>query len=136
MASGFEIASAFFAGISALADAVQLWTTFRDKRRAADTFDETFKRVLSSPQSRDAALELVAIVPEEVLADLEDRARRCWTRYQDVLRGPYLPAEVDEATESVQACVCRELKRIYQLNGDIPPRWRGQWTRYKCEQRP
>jgi len=43
-----------------------------------------------------------------------------------------LADEIDEATESVQCCVCRELGRIYKLNGSIPPRWMPQWEKYEC----
>lgn len=131
----FELANTLFAGINAVAAAVQVWVTYRDHYKAAEAFDVTFKRTLDSPEARAAAKELVAIIPEEVINDLEVRADKCWTGYRKVLGGNYLPDEVDEATDSVQACVCRELKRIHKLNGTIPPRWQGQWDRFECWER-
>jgi hypothetical protein len=132
MALGFDLASTLFAGISAVAAAVEAWISYRDRNRAARAFDLVYRDTLSSPEAADAAKELESIIPEEVIKDLESRADGCWTGYRKVLGGPYLPDEVDKATVSVQACVCRELGRIYELNGSIPPRWQGQWDRYKC----
>lgn len=56
----------------------------------------------------------------------------CWTGYRQVLGGNYLPTEVDAATDAVQRCVCRELNRIKQLNGNITERWKGQWEQFQC----
>jgi len=134
MAFGFDLANALFAGISAVAAAVEAWISYRDRNKAAQAFDVTYRQTLSSPEAAAAAKELVSIIPEEVIKDLEARADTCWTGYRNVLGGPYLPDEVDKATVSVQACVCRELGRIHELNGSIPPRWQGQWDRYKCAQ--
>ena len=132
MPIGFELANTLFAGISAVAAAVQAWVTYRDRHKAAEAFDSTFKRTAKSPEASAAAEELAAIIPEDVIKGLEARADSCWTGYRKVLGGDYLPDEVDKATKSVQACVCRELKRINTLNGTIPPRWQGQWDRFKC----
>ena len=135
MAFGLDLANTLFAGINAVAAAVQAWVVYRDRHKAADAFDTTFKQTLQSPEARAAAEELLTIIPEGVIKELEGRADSCWTGYRNVLGGDYLPDEVDKATESVQACVCRELKRIQKLNGAIPPRWRGQWDRYRCQKR-
>jgi hypothetical protein len=131
----FELAKTLFAGISAAWAAVQAWHHFRDAHKAAATFDATYREALTSPDASDAAEELAAIIPEHVITDLEGRADSCWNSYRNVLGGDYLPAEVDKATDAVQACVCRELGRIYTLEGSIPPRWQGQWRRFDCENR-
>jgi hypothetical protein len=130
-----DIAMALFAGISAVAEAIQAWQSTRDRRKAARVFDETYDKTLHAPESKKAAEQLVAIIPPEVIKDLEGRADACWTGYRKVLGGEFLPDEVDKATDSVQACVCRELWRIHKLNGCIPDRWNGQWQRYKCVER-
>ena len=135
MPIGFDLANTLFAGINAVAAAVQAWVAYRDRHKAIEAYDVTFKHALGSPEARAAAEELVAIIPEEIIKDLEGRADTCWTGYRNVLGGDYLPDEVDKATDSVQACVCRELKRIHKLNGTIPPRWQGQWDRFQCHKR-
>lgn len=131
----FELAKALFAGISAASAAVQAWYRHRDARRAAATFDETYDSALASPEAAAAAEELIAVIPEQVIKDLEARADNCWTGYRRVLGGDYLPNEIDHATDAVQGCVCRELWRINKLNGSIPTRWKGQWERYDCATR-
>src|SRR5215813_4404126 len=112
-----EIAKALFAGISAASAAISAWRKSRNKEEAATVFDQTLAEVRDSSETREAAQELVTIIPHEVIADLEGRADKCWTNFREVLGGDYLPAEVDHATVSVAACVCRELRRIEQLNG-------------------
>ncbi|HSS79315.1 MAG TPA: hypothetical protein VLV54_21520 [Thermoanaerobaculia bacterium] len=131
----FELAKALFAGISAAAAAVQVWYKSRDSKEAAATFDAVHDKVLASPETAAAAEQLVAIIPEEVIEDLETRADNCWTGYRRVLGGDFLPDEIDHATDAVQGCVCRELGRISKLNGSIPSRWKGQWERYSCATR-
>jgi hypothetical protein len=129
----FELARTFFAGLSAANAAIQIWRTIRDKKAAAKEFDRVFEETQRSPQAEAAASELVAIIPPEVIEDLEARADSCWTGYRKVLGGDYLPDEVEKATVAVQACVCRELRRLKTLNGSIPPRWQPQWEKYNCE---
>ena len=131
----FDLANLFFAGISAVASAIQVWQFTRDKVKASLAFDETYTNTLASPESKEAAQQLVDVVPHEIVKDLEGRADKCWTRYRKVLGGDYLPDEIDEATDSVKGCVCRELRRIDELNGFIPDRWKSQWERFKCEER-
>jgi len=128
-----EWALLLFAGISAAADAFHVWQSIRDKKAAAKAFDETFARMRGSQEARQAATQLLAIAPPDVIEQLENRAEKCWSGYRTVLGGPYLPNEVDNATDAVKACVCRELKRIHSINGGkIPDRWRAQWDAYKC----
>jgi hypothetical protein len=128
-----EWASLLFAGISAALSAIQVWQASRNKEAAAKQFDETFNKAKGAPETHKAAEQLLTIAPPEVIKQLEGRAESCWTNYRTVLGGPYLPAEVDNATDAVKACVCRELVRIHDINGrEIPERWRGQWEAYAC----
>ena len=128
----YELARTLFAGISAAAAAIGVWQKSRDKGQAAKAFDTKFTQTRESVDSKGAAEELVAIIPPDVIKDLESRADHCWTSYRNVLGGEYLPDEVDSATIAVRACVCRELRRIHKLNGTIPPRWQPQWKLYEC----
>ena len=102
----FEIARVLFAGMSAVATAAQAWRKHREAKLAAAAFDTTYHKTLASPEATAAAEELAAIIPADVIKDLEARAEQCWTGYRDVLGGDYLPNEVDKATGSVQ---CRAL---------------------------
>jgi hypothetical protein len=133
--SAFELARTLFAGISAAAAAIGVWQKSRDKKEAAAAFDKAYVEERESSRSKDAAQELLSIIPPDVVVGLESRADLCWTGYRTVLGGQYLPDEVDRATDAVQACVCRELRRLYKLSGQIPSRWKGQWERYKCADR-
>ena len=131
-AIAFELAKTLFAGITAAAAAVQAWQRLRDAKAAAREFDRAFGASRASREAATAATELVAIIPQDVIRELEARADGCWTSYRKVLGGEYLPDEIDHATESVQSCVCRELSRIEKLTGSIPSRWRDQWRQYEC----
>ena len=128
-----EWAILLFSGIRAAAAAFQVWQRIRDKDAAAKAFDETFNRTQSSHEAQEAAQQIVAIAPEHVIKDLETRADKCWTSYRKVLGGPFLPDEIDHATDAVKECVCRELTRIHKINGGkIPDRWKSQWDTYAC----
>lgn len=131
-----EIAALLFAGVSAAAAAMEIWKKTRDQVAAAKMFDATIETMRADPDTMKAAKELTGIAPPEIIKSLERRADKCWTAYRDVLGGQYLPGEVDDATNAVQACVCRELRRVHSLNaGKIPKRWKGQWKAYACEQK-
>jgi len=131
----FELAKLLFAGISAVSAAINIWVHTRNSSAAAAAFDNTLATAGESSDAHAAAQELIAVIPGEVIADLETRADLCWTGYRQVLGGPYLPPEIDTATVSVQACVCRELNRIFVLNASIPERWKAQWNHYECRKR-
>ncbi|MDR3407890.1 MAG: hypothetical protein P4L68_05265 [Methylovirgula sp.] len=128
-----EYANLFFAGISAVMASIQVWQASRNQQIAVTAFDDRLKAAPDEPETIAAAEELLSIAPADVIEDLEGRAEKCWTKYREVLGGPFLPGEIDEATESVKACVCRELRRIKSINGGkIPDRWLPQWEAYDC----
>ena len=128
-----EVAALLFAGISAVMASIQVWRKSRDSSAAAQEFDREFDRAKDAPETLAAAEELLSIAPREVIEDLEERADECWNGYRKVLSGDYLPNEIDKASDSVKACVCRELWRIHKINGGkIPDRWEKQWDAYDC----
>lgn len=120
-------------GVAAAFEAVQTWIAVRDRRRAAATFEATLEAGRSNPATWDENRALLDLVPFEVLKTMEERTRRCWESYHRVLQGEsqYLPEEIDEATRALKACICRELKRIVDLNGSLPPgKLRAWWSAY------
>ena len=120
-------------GVSATLDAIQTWYQVRDSRRAAAAFESRLESAQSDAQIRQQAELLASLVPVEVLHTMTERAHRCWTRYHEVLTGEFLPGEVDEATESVRKCLCRELQRIRKLNGQLPAGVLQRWWDAYCK---
>lgn len=123
-------------GISAVLQAVQTWIASRDSGRAAAAFSNTISTATLSPALVNAANQLASLAPPQVVTALGNRVQACWTKYVDILNAPggsYLPQDIDDATEAVKACVCRELKRLRSVNGSLPP---GQladwWNQYQC----
>jgi hypothetical protein len=129
------LARSLFSGVCAVAAGVAAWRATRSPAEAAVLFDKTMEHLKTSQDANLAAVQLSQLVPFEVIHSLELRAAKCWTGYRQVLDGNYLPQAIDEATESVQACVCQELGRIYALSGHMPDRWAAQWDLYKCKAR-
>jgi hypothetical protein len=132
--SMMEIAKLLFSGISAASAAIGVWQRERDRKAAAKAFDEALEEQRVSNESTLAGQELAALLPPDILRQLEGRAEACWNKYRKVLGDDkeFLPDEIDNATEAVKACICRELKRIRSLNGNIPDRWKKHWKQYAC----
>ncbi len=123
------------AGVSAVSATIQAWVAFRDRKRASEAFEAEFERVIHSDTVSVEAEVLKNIVPEDVLDIIEERVRRCWAGYKDVITGDgeFLPGEIDDATAAVKKCICRELSRLYDLNaGQIPPGDLGDWWNEYC----
>jgi len=123
-------------GIAAVLQAAQTWIASRDSRRAAAAFSNAISSANLTPALINAANQLTSLAPPSVLNALGTRVESCWTNYVDILNAPggsYLPQEIDDATEAVKACVCRELQRLRSVNGSLPP---GQlsdwWGQYQC----
>lgn len=121
------------AGIAGLLQAVQTWITVRDRQKAADVLRKQMHAGANTEALDHAARQLRNIAPIEILDRLKGRAERCWLRYLEVLDGNFLPSEIDEATEAVKLCICRELARIRSINGDLPPGKLAEWWgQYGC----
>lgn len=123
-------------GISAVLQAAQTWIAYRDSRRAAEEFRLEIERGAQSPALANAASQL-SLAPPNVLAALGDRVEECWNKYYEMLIAPsgtYLPTDLDDATEAVKRCVCRELKRLKAVNGRLPPgKFSEWWRQYGCQ---
>ncbi|HTY11507.1 MAG TPA: hypothetical protein VMF88_10585 [Bacteroidota bacterium] len=131
-------AEIIIAGISATMQAVDLWATLRDRKKANNAFKETYPKINSDRQLQLEATQLENLVPVDVLNNMQVRVERCWTSYNDVLvdEDGYLPNEVDSATVAVKKCICRELRRIRDLNGSIPPGILSKWWDKYCMNQP
>jgi hypothetical protein len=123
------------AAASAAMQAIQTWLAFRDRKRAAKTYDVALSSALSDVTTAEESHLLTTVVPLHILISLAGRTDNCFNRYSEILKSDqeYLPSEVDDATLALKRCVCRELRRIYELNGSIPPgKLREWWNLYRC----
>lgn len=78
---------------------------------------------------------IARLIPEDVIRAFVERIERCWERYTNILQddGSYLPSEIDEATDAVIKCICRELQRLFRLNQGIPGGiLTDYWEKYAC----
>jgi hypothetical protein len=126
-------AELIISGLSAALQAIQTWYQIRDSREAARVFDTEYRLQLDSPAMKTAARRLENLVPDAILETMKQRVQSCWTRYQEVLTGGFLPGEIDEATQSLKLCVCRELRRIRELNGSLPAGILSEWWDAYCK---
>jgi type I restriction enzyme, R subunit len=128
-------AEIIIAGISATLQAVDLWLSERDRRRAHRAFEAAYPRINTDLRLKAEARQLEALVPARVLENMQKRVERCWKSYNDILEDEdgYLPKEVDDATVAVRKCICRELRRLYDLNGRIPPGTLAIWWEQYCK---
>ena len=122
----------FIAGISGVLQAVQVWYASKSHAQARNAFDRAFSSAQKSLEVEEEARAVSQVVPQEIFDDLSERAQRCWTRYREVLNGEYLPAEVDEATEALKKCICRELGRLISLGEPLPRGKLAQWWITYC----
>jgi hypothetical protein len=123
----------FVASISATLQAIQTWLQYRDSRRTLGVFEDRLKDAPQHALIQNQARYLSKIIPQPILDTMGERAQKCWEQYHEVLKGGFLPGEIDEATENVKECLCRELRRILRLNGGImPPGVLSDWWLAYC----
>jgi len=113
--------------------AIQLWHELRERTKVADLI-KTVEIAKISTETVEEAQTLQILIPRDILNALADRVNQCWSKYKKIIESSdYLPQEIDEATEALKKCICRELRRIYELNKEIPSgilkRW---WDAYEC----
>ena len=120
-------------------DAIKAWYDIGDKREARRQAQrkleqESIEKTENQPEIIEEAQRLNNLVPEDILRAFQERTEKCWVRYKNVLGSPgYLPEEVDEATQAVIACVCRELNRLFEVNRTIPDgTLKNYWDNYSC----
>lgn len=120
--------------VSAVADVIQLWYKFKDRRKVMENYEEKITQPIKAEFIKEAQV-LQNLIPQDLLDVMNQRIQNCLTRYKKVMLSDidYLPIEMDNATEAVRKCVCRELNRILKVNGFIP---KGElsrfWDTYKC----
>lgn len=124
----------FIRDFNAIKAAVDEWGYSRNERRLKSILARG-KNIAINNQLKSEADQLMELVPVTIIESIEGRVRRCWDRYEEILNSDrFLPGEIDEATEAVIKCICRELKRLLRLNGEIPSgimrRW---WNEYSCD---
>lgn len=122
------------AAISATMEAIELWRKFRNKEGAKHAISRV-ELLRESEQVQEEARNLQTLVRPDILESLETRVQTCMDRYKKVIDSEeYLPEEIDEATDALLRCVCRELKRIMKVNGSLPVGvLQDYWRQYQCE---
>ena len=126
---------ALFAGANALMAALQVFQRERDYRLARQTFHENFERNITAPETLQAANALDSVAPADVIKKLYENAKKCWDHWLESEEQPQMPGEEREVDAAVKSCVCRQLRRIIDLNGSLPEEWRSQWDLYGCANR-
>ena len=134
--SGME-ATILVSGISAVLQAIQTWIAYKDSNRAAEAFEIELKKAPQDQALINEAKYINTLAPPDVISTLTGRANKCWTKYHHIIKAPdgtYMDSEIDDATEAVKRCICRELKRIKSLNGTLPPggKLNEWWNQYGC----
>lgn len=122
--------SILISGVSALLKAIDVWVRYRDSSRAAEAFEEEQREALLARTTVQEGAALASVVPQEILDSMTERAAKCWTRYHAMSKGNYLPEELDDATEAVKACICRELKRLDSLGEPLTGVLGNWWSLY------
>lgn len=109
-----------------------------DDRERSTAFKVAARQVVQTVDNKYAveASTLEMLIPPYVLDTFESRIRNCWDMFNEVLVSDngYLPGDIDHASESLGKCICRELKRLKNVNGKIPDgTMQEYWTTYECE---
>jgi len=78
--------------------------------------------------------QLQILIPESILSLFQKRITACWNDYHEILasEGEYMDPQIDRFTNALMRCICRELKRVKQLNGFIPEQFLETWNTYGC----
>lgn len=121
------------AAISAAMQSIQTWVTVRDAKKANRTAQMGYERTSNAKLAKTQSARLKKLIPESVLKLLEDRIEKCWERYRHIIDPATgsTPEEIDKATKALKECICRELNRVYELNGSIPSgKLREWWNLY------
>lgn len=112
----------FVSEIAAALAAAEIWTTMRDRKRVMEGHDIAVQEARRDPELDAQAQRVALLMPPNVLGTMAQRAARLWQSYRDVLDDPNAaPGEVEDATRRLRGSIFRELDRIRDLNGSIPP---------------
>jgi hypothetical protein len=124
----------WLANVSAVTASAESWFALRDQKQAARAYREALDYARESGITRDEAKFLERVLPPQTTRILIERTDRCIAEYNKIMqsREEYLPNELDDATEAVMKCICRELSRIHRLTGSfrslgVMDSWWKQW---------
>jgi hypothetical protein len=122
------------ATVTMIMRAVELWKKFKDKKPVKNELDN-MESLVKSPEIVEENKRILTLIPADILDSLEKRVDKCFNRYKEIIDadGEYMSQEIDEATSALLSCVCRELRRIYLINGGIPEgTLSNYWNQYQC----
>lgn len=127
--------SILIAAVSAVMQAIQTGISMQNVEQARDAAKSTFHTARASSRVRKEADHLESLIPEPILATMTERVYACWSRFEKTLEKDkeFLPDEIDDATDAVKSCICRELQRIRKLNQTIPPGELRRWWDFYCK---
>lgn len=112
---------------------LQMWKEGRSVQ-AVQSKVKQFDEITSSQSILTEGKLLEGLVPHAVLNTLKGRVEICWTDFNEVAGNQNLtPRQMDRYTEGLRECICRELKIIKRLNGNLPTKtMQDWWDGYEC----
>jgi hypothetical protein len=132
-----EIATAIFAGISALSDTIHLYSRKREQGRTPSSaeIDRSMKKAETAARANpDAAKELSQVIDDEILNVINSNIQKEKDRLKKSLSDPANDnAAKDKAIDIANSTICAELSRIKRLNGgNLPSEYEKFWTSHAC----
>ena len=120
------------AAYSAAMQTIGTWIASRDSRKTHAKAEQSFEKSRQTKYAQTESSKLSNLVPDDVLSIMEERVMACWEQYKNALTDDLMPNEVDAATDTLKNCLCRELQRIYALNGMLPAGKLRKWYHEYC----
>ena len=134
-----EVVKTFLASLASLLSATKTWLELRDRKAAQHEAKLVENLALSDPMIVEQAKKLVTIVPAETLELIMQRYKKCYDRFNEMLKDEesYFPDDIDSAAKAaLPKCVCRALSVVRDVVGALPNSALEQaWSTYKCEVR-
>jgi hypothetical protein len=121
--TGFEFATAVFAGISALSDLINLAKAVRGRPISSGEIDKTVSEAKRKAQQKpEASRNIQKIIGDNILSDIKKNIDKELERLEKSLTDPANDnAARDKAIDIANSTICGELLRIKRLNmGDLP----------------
>lgn len=114
---------------------LNLWRETRNVIQVQDQLQQ-FNQVTNSTGIVDEGLLLESLIPTPILGTLRSRVEVCWNDFNDSVSNLNItPNQLDRYSDGLKECICRELKVIKNLNGNLPTRQMQQWWDvYQCRE--
>jgi hypothetical protein len=114
--------------------AISLWQSQKDRSKAKAALVKA-KTDVPNSGTIEEGIKLLSIIPMSTLTLMTQRVEKCFSKYETVLDDKaFLPTEIDDATDALVKCICRELTRIHKLNGAMPTTTlKKYWDQYGCK---